>query len=936
MRLYISTLTKKFVQSASYQAPLTEFAFKRRDIEPVELYFLDEEGKITIPARFLGKALFVSGSHPEFNGKYFPTGSTENGKPVWAMGDTQIKRVAAYSYASYASLTVANAPLAALNGRYFPAGSLNNYSRYKHENSQNYLERRLAETILGDGVILSGPGMFSGLYLPDGTLNGKPRFRKQGVARISWKPQWQSISDEELSVSNLQVYGVYFDGTYKRAPTPYNGRPRYYRFPPSSPTSILSSIQFESASSIETEEALGNSERINLLTGTGGHFSVSLNGRFVKSTGNTIAGIGTGLDKWTLGNNEAYIVSRPAGTYTNPYRLNLPNIGYTTSGSYLGGNNWFLDDTPHNGQPQWYFGSSQSNPICFLRYDDPTNRKWRFIQTLSGTNTAIAELTVPEESKSPIGKSEGSILTLSGAGLDKVNGPYIRSGTYNEKSKFLGIGTATGCSIFYSGIAWIVSTSTDPQLGNEVRYLTYTTTLDSPHLVTGWSYAGTPGTVGPVPAVTSSTGWVKLNTSSFDPTALNAAGGLKNDSWIVSEDHWLLATAKAQSSGLDIDSLGQNPLAWSLKSSTIFPANYAGDGDTLAWRCYADGSYGWETTMITDEIPERWVARQVGTWPPSPPPVDGLCGWGGKIEFYTEDTKTNLWETTGWRRSASQPLGTAIQRKTLTYPSRWLLHDENNIDDAIFQAVVPADVPYGPWLDGNGDSFDDMWTAIPGGRASGNSELSSQRESRTFPNRWSLGNNAAYSETASAPWGALNWKTTEGSASAVTVAPEQATVPAHWSLITQDGEEQYAAFDSPESPVGANWEVYANDTPPQSVIEVDHYAPLNGKLAIKKNLLFDGPILAESSPWTENPETKSYSLTFNLNSAEIDDAFDKEQEFIDGMIELTWSSAGAVTSSFTLPVKIYNDVIRGHEGPPSPPRSSLLAEMSGLAIALGG
>ena len=116
---------------------------------------------------------------------------------------------------------------------------------------------------------------------------------------------------------------------------------------------------------------------------------------------------------------------------------------------------------------------------------------------------------------------------------------------------------------------------------------------------------------------------------------------------------------------------------------------------------------------------------------------------------------------------------------------------------------------------------------------------------------------------------------------------------------------------------------------------MDHYAPIDGKLAIKKNLLFDGPILAESSTWTENPETKSYSFTFNLNTAEIDAEFHAEQESIDGMIELTWSSTGSVTSSFTLPVKIYNDVIRGHEGPPTPQRSSLLAEMTGLAIVFG-
>lgn len=936
MRLYISTLTKRFVQSAGYQAPLTEFAFKRRDIEPIELYFLDEEGKITIPARFLGKALLVSGSHPEFNGKYFPTGSTENGKPVWAMGENQIKRVASYSYESYASLTVSNAPLASLNGRYLPVGSLNSYSRYKQENTQNHLERRLAETILGDGVILSGPGMFSGLYLPDGTFNGKPRFRRQGMARISWKPQWQAVSDDELSVSNLQVYGVYFDGTYKRAPTPYNGRPRYYRFPESSPTSILSSIQFESAYSLETEDAQGNSDKLGLLTGTNGHFSLSLNGRFIKSSGNTIAGFGSGLDKWTLGNEEADIFSRPAGTYLNPYRLNLPDIGFSTSGSYLGGNNWYLDSTLHNGQPQWHFGSSRTNSICTLRYDDPTNLKWRFIQTLSGSNTTLAELTVTENDKNPLGKSEA--IQVSGAGVAVANGIYYPDGLKNGKTKY---SKADGAHIGWHSLTtngilrefWYLSTHPvylgDGSTSNDahLRYLS-NSNVARPDLATGWTVAGTPGTSGPAPTIQSSGGWTAVNTA-FKANNLNSSGGLKLDSWVISGDHWVLRTTKTHHWSfinpiLTGDSAGGKPLAFALKNSTSFPASYAGGGGELAWRSYGDGSYGWETTKITEEIPARWVARQVGTWPPSPPPVDGLYGWGGKIEFYTEDTKSNLWETTGWRRSPTQLIGTAIQRKTITYPSRWLLHDENNIDDAIFEAVVAADVPYG--VSGTSTGFQNMWKAIPTGRASGNAELSSQRESRTLPNRWSLGNDSAFSETASQAWSALNWKTADGSASPLKIALEKVTVPDHWGLFRKNGDEdekQFVAFESPESPVGAKWESYANEKPPDSVTEVDNHASLEGVLAIKKHLLFDGPILARSGEWISIPN--GYQFSFNLNTTEIDEAFKGEPESVDGMIELTWSSGGTVTSSFTLPAKIWNDVIRGDDGIPSPSANDMRA-----------
>ena len=203
---------------------------------------------------------------------------------------------------------------------------------------------------MGDGVLLTGESIFAGLYSLDGSANSKPRFIKAGVAEISWKPQWQAISNDDLTISNMQADAVNFDGSYMRAPTPFNGRPRYYKPHPTAPKSILSSIQFESAYSLQTEDAQGNSDKLNFITTTSGHFSVNLNGRFVKTSGNNVPGIGTSVDKWTLGNNDAYIVSRQAGTYTNPYRLNLPNIGSTSSGSSLAGNSWFLDDTLHNEQ----------------------------------------------------------------------------------------------------------------------------------------------------------------------------------------------------------------------------------------------------------------------------------------------------------------------------------------------------------------------------------------------------------------------------------------------------------------------------------------------------------------------------------------------------------------------------------------------------------
>ncbi len=122
--------------------------------------------------------------------------------------------------------------------------------------------------------------------------------------------------------------------------------------------------------------------------------------------------------------------------------------------------------------------------------------------------------------------------------------------------------------------------------------------------------------------------------------------------------------------------------------------------------------------------------RKAGTSPQ--PPADELNGWGGDIEFYTDDNKTNVWETSAWRRSASQTVGASIQRQTITYPARWLLHAENNSASIYFQAIVAAEVPYGPWLDGNGESFEDQWIADQTGQAAGSPALSSFRQSTNF------------------------------------------------------------------------------------------------------------------------------------------------------------------------------------------------------------
>jgi hypothetical protein len=145
MRLYISTLSKRFVHSATYTALLDGFTFKRHDVEPIELHFLDENGLVEIPAKFISKALFVAGSYDEFNGKYLPTGSSENGKPVWEKAGIKIKYVSENTYAVSAAI-VTNAQTYFLNGKYLPDTILNGKTCYKNTATQNRFEWKPAET----------------------------------------------------------------------------------------------------------------------------------------------------------------------------------------------------------------------------------------------------------------------------------------------------------------------------------------------------------------------------------------------------------------------------------------------------------------------------------------------------------------------------------------------------------------------------------------------------------------------------------------------------------------------------------------------------------------------------------------------------------------------------------------------------------------------
>lgn len=60
-----------------------------------------------------------------------------------------------------------------------------------------------------------------------------------------------------------------------------------------------------------------------------------------------------------------------------------------------------------------------------------------------------------------------------------------------------------------------------------------------------------------------------------------------------------------------------------------------------------------------------------------------------------------------------------------------------------------------------------------------------------------------------------------------------------------------------------------------------------------------------------------YTGAFNLNTAALEELFTEEPASITAMLEVQWMSGTYVGSSLTLPITIFNDVIRGNEGAPA-------------------
>lgn len=92
----------------------------------------------------------------------------------------------------------------------------------------------------------------------------------------------------------------------------------------------------------------------------------------------------------------------------------------------------------------------------------------------------------------------------------------------------------------------------------------------------------------------------------------------------------------------------------------------------------------------------------------------------------------------------------------------------------------------------------------------------------------------------------------------------------------------------------------------------------SARLGIKINADYDSEFLALTTLTKSGSGTATvYGGRLNLNTDAIATAFASEPVTFDGMLEVEWTTGVAVSSSQTLPVTLFNDVIRGDEGEPA-------------------
>lgn len=92
----------------------------------------------------------------------------------------------------------------------------------------------------------------------------------------------------------------------------------------------------------------------------------------------------------------------------------------------------------------------------------------------------------------------------------------------------------------------------------------------------------------------------------------------------------------------------------------------------------------------------------------------------------------------------------------------------------------------------------------------------------------------------------------------------------------------------------------------------------SARLGIKISADYDSEFLALTTLTKSGTGTATvYGGRLNLNTDAIATAFASEPVTFDGMLEVEWTTGVAVSSSQTLPVTLFNDVIRGDEGDPA-------------------
>jgi hypothetical protein len=95
-------------------------------------------------------------------------------------------------------------------------------------------------------------------------------------------------------------------------------------------------------------------------------------------------------------------------------------------------------------------------------------------------------------------------------------------------------------------------------------------------------------------------------------------------------------------------------------------------------------------------------------------------------------------------------------------------------------------------------------------------------------------------------------------------------------------------------------------------------AGTTARVGVKATNDFAGDFLATDTLEKSGTGSETiYSGDFNLNTVALEELFDDEPASLTAMLEVQWTTAPQVGSSLTLPVTIYNDVIRGDEGAPA-------------------